>query len=123
MFYINENKRQLCFMQCLWEGCDEQVEIENCKTHLSCHIGYIRDGSFDGRCKWKDKSACTYIGNSRHLLLSHLKRHYESPAYTCKHCKTKKYKWSHDVLKHERRCKRKTFEDIVELLFDGIQQG
>ena len=96
------------------------MATDDIKLHLSNHIGYARDNSFDGQCLWVDKSPCSYIGNSRHLLMSHLKRHYESVSYTCKYCKLKKYKWNHDLLKHERKCKEKQFDDIVDLLFDGL---
>eukprot|EP00835_Amoeboradix_gromovi_P001962 NODE_100_length_20777_cov_0.240884.p24 type:complete len:110 gc:universal NODE_100_length_20777_cov_0.240884:2975-3304(+) len=109
-------------MECMWNHCGKLIEQDDIKAHLNAHIGYKRDHNFQGNCRWMDKSNCTYIGNSRHLLLSHLKRHYNGPIYTCKFCKIKKYKWSHDLLKHERKCKMQTFQEIVDLLFDGLTE-
>eukprot|EP00834_Sanchytrium_tribonematis_P006085 NODE_418_length_7796_cov_0.461868.p6 type:complete len:140 gc:universal NODE_418_length_7796_cov_0.461868:6045-5626(-) len=108
------------FLTCRWDLCLESVESTKFKDHLSDHIGYVRKESFDGRCKWHhDKAICTYVGSSRHLLLSHLRRHYDTHVNICKYCHVKSYKWTHDLLKHERKCKSKVFEDIVDWLFDN----
>ena len=119
--------------RCQWNGCLKKIHGPLMLEHISNHVGYRRDGTFNGYCKWictngpsaipnleNTPRECGYLGTSRHLLLSHVKRHLETSSYTCGVCKKSSYKWKHDKLKHERKCKRKMFENLVDLLFDGI---
>ncbi len=118
---------------CQWNGCFKQLPPSDMQDHIGEHIGYRREGTFDGQCKWicskninvmpnepHSPRECNYTGTSRHLLLSHVQRHFETNSYTCDLCNKSSYKWKHDLLKHQRKCKKRIFENLVDLLFDGI---
>eukprot|EP00834_Sanchytrium_tribonematis_P007561 NODE_703_length_4591_cov_0.807435.p4 type:complete len:130 gc:universal NODE_703_length_4591_cov_0.807435:1131-1520(+) len=88
---------------CQWNGCFVDLPIEEMVDHVSnTHIGYKRNDTFQGKCKWicvnrnnniPNCTECHYTGGSRHLLLSHIRRHFETNAYICEICKKASYKW------------------------------
>ena len=114
---------------CQWNGCFQRMSVENIQDHISNHVGFRRNATFDGDCKWihmgghsdipNSPKECAYKGSSRHLLLSHVRKHIETLPFTCDLCKKSSYKWSHDLLKHKRKCKQQIFDNLVNILFEG----
>eukprot|EP00834_Sanchytrium_tribonematis_P001535 NODE_38_length_35257_cov_0.939047.p29 type:complete len:118 gc:universal NODE_38_length_35257_cov_0.939047:20603-20956(+) len=101
---------------CKWENCGYQFEdIYLLQSHIeSDHIGYKRNNSFDGDCKW---AGCSSRKNARADLKTHIKSHLDVRPYSCPFC-MKSFKWKQDKLKH--RAKHQKLIDAMEILFENL---
>ena len=86
-------------MKCQWSDCNNELTADTAIEHVNEHVGYKRDSSFHGICKWE---GCDVEKECRSKLFSHAISHIDMNFFTCE-C-GKDFKRKSDLVSHQIRC-------------------